>query len=410
MSYSDKRSGKGNYFLKNVRLETGFRYADGEITETQTDLFYIEIGDGKIKRIEANNARAEAIDAKGTLMLPAFRDMHTHLDKSLYGLPWKAVSGKGRTVKEMIALEQKIIPELLQTSIARSQKLIELLQSYGIGHARSHFNIEPTSGLRSLEHLQAALENKKDSFSAELVAFPQHGIYYTHTAPLMEEAARFNCVQFMGGLDPSSIDGSIEKPMDFIIQLALEHHKGIDIHLHETGPSGMKTIEYLINRVLENPELRGRTYISHAFVLGCMAEKEVERIAEKLADAKIGIATAMPYGSLVMPLPILWKYGVEVLVGNDNIQDHWGTLGSGNLLQKANLAAGLYGMETEWELSRLLKVATNNLLPLDDEGRRQWPKPGDWADMVFVDASCSAEAVSRVSPVRSLVHKGTMVF
>lgn len=398
-------------FFKNVRLETGFDYDDeNSITGTHTDLFVIEIENGLIKAIHANDPGIDGIDAKGLLMLPAFKDMHTHLDKSLFGLPWKAIPAKNRTVKDMIALEQEIIPGLLETSVVRSEQLIALLQSYGISYARSHFNIEPTSGFRSLEHLQKALEHKQSSFEAELVAFPQHGIYYTATAPLMQEAAQMDAVQFIGGLDPYSIDGSIEQPLDFMLQLALDNHKGIDIHLHERGVTGVKTIEYLVAKVLENPELGGKTYISHAYVLAFLEEREVQRLAERLAAAKVGIATALPYGNMTMPLPILWEKGVDVLVGNDNIQDHWGTLGSGNLLHKANLAAGLYGWETEWELSRLLKMATNGILPLDDEGQQQWPKPGDKARFVLVPASCSAEAVSRMAPVHSLVHDGIVVF
>lgn len=72
------------------------------------------------------------------------------------------------------------------------------------------------------------------------MAFPQHGVYYTNTAPLMKEVSQLKSVDFIGGLDPFSIDGSIEKQMDFIVQLALDNHKGIDIHLHETGESGIK--------------------------------------------------------------------------------------------------------------------------------------------------------------------------
>lgn len=40
------------------------------------------------------------------------------------------------------------------------------------------------------------MENKKDSFKAELVVFPQHGVYYTKSAPLMAEAAKLKKVGF----------------------------------------------------------------------------------------------------------------------------------------------------------------------------------------------------------------------
>ena len=98
------------------------------------------------------------------------------------------------------------------------------------------------------------------------------------------------------------------------------------------------------------------------------------------------------------------------MTGNDSIVDHWNTFGTGGVLHKANLAAQLYGNVTEFGLSRILKLATAGPLPLDDKGVQQWPKAGDDADLVFVDASCSAEAVSRISPVKSLVYKGNIVF
>lgn len=398
-----------SFVLRNVRLETGFEYEDGEVVHTKTERFNIEINDGKIKAVLPYKADTGAIDGKGFLMLPAFRDMHIHLDKTFYGLPWKAKSAKHRSVKDMIAYEQQIIPELLKTSVARTGKLIELMQSYGTNYARSHVNIDPTSGLDSLRHLQQALENKKDSFHAELVAFPQHGIYYTKSDGLMKEAAKMD-IDFIGGLDPTGIDGSIEKQMDFIVQLALDFNKGIDIHLHESGESGIKTINYLIDKVNENPVLKGKTFISHSFALAHLDKGKTEEAAEKLANARVGIASTIPFGGTIMPIPVLYKHGVDIVTGNDSIVDWWSTFGSGSILQKANLAAQLYGYRTEFDLSRILKLATHNILPLDDKGNQSWPKAGDVADMVLIDASCSAEAVSRVSPVKSLIHRGKIVF
>lgn len=408
MQFPYQLTAKGKYLLKNVRLETGFEYENEEVTGTKTDLFSIEIEDGKIKTVKPNEPAADAIDGKGFLMLPAFRDMHIHLDKTLYGLPWQALSPKRRTVKDMIAYEQEIIPELLKTSVGRAGQLISLLQHYGTHFARTHFNIDPTSGLQSLEHLELALEHKKDSFKAELVAFPQHGVYYTESAPLMKEAAQLKSVGYIGGLDPFSIDGSIEKVMDFTVQLALDHHKGIDIHLHETGESGIKTINYLIDKAIENPQLQGKAFVSHAFALAHLSPKETEKIAERLVAGKVGIASSVPFKGAVMPIPTLKKYGVKVLIGNDNVQDYWSTFGSGNMLQKANLIAELYGYATEFALSRALQFATQSILPLDDLGKQQWPKAGDEASIVLTSASCSAEAVSRMSEIEALMNDGNL--
>lgn len=400
--------GKGNYALKNVRLETGFEYSNDEIIGTKTDLFLIEIADGKIKKISQDQPDASAIDMEGLLMLPSFRDMHIHLDKTFYADEWRAVRRSGG-VKDMIALEQQILPDMLQTSTNKAEKLIELLQSYGSAFARSHVNIEPTSKLDSLRNLKVALEHKKDTFEAELVAFPQHGLYYTDSLPYMKEAAKMD-IDFIGGLDPATIDGAMERSIDTTIQLALDHAKGIDIHLHESGKTGLDTIRYLLAKVNENPTLKGKTYISHAFALGRLDNAQQESIAEELAAAQVGIISTVPFGGLVMPIPALLKHNVKIMTGNDSIVDHWSTMGTGSVLQKANLAAQLYGQVTEFGLSRMLKLATAGPVPLDDNGTQQWPKVGDDASLVLIEASCSAEAVSRMSPVRLLMYKGSIVY
>lgn len=400
---------KDRFTIKNARLETGFIYENEEVVQTKTALFNIEVADGKVMALLPADGSVEGYDAEGLLMLPAFKEMHIHMDKTFYGLPWQAHLKKNRSVKDMIRYEQQVIPELLKTSTKRSESLIELLQSKGTCFARSHVNIEPTSKLDSLVHLQRALENKKDSFSAELVIFPQHGLFYTDSVALMKEAAKMN-IDYIGGLDPYSIDGSIERSMDFVVQLALDHEKGIDIHLHEQGASGIKTISYLIDRVNENPQLKGKTFVSHAFALAGLKGKALQQMAESLANAKVGIISTIPFGRTIMPIPTLYKHGVDVRAGNDCIIDHWSTFGSGSVLQKANLMAQLYGYTTEFELSRSLKLATHNVLPLNDQGMQTWPKSGDQASFVLIDAACSAQAVSRISPVRSLVHKGQVVF
>ncbi|MET3026051.1 amidohydrolase [Flavobacterium sp. UW10123] len=397
-----------SYALKNVRLETGFEFEGEEVVATKTGLFSVEIENGKIKRIGPNGSGREEIDAKGMLMLPSFRDMHIHLDKTLYADKWRAVRRSGG-IKGMIALEQKTLPDMLKNSTYKAEKLIELLQSHGTGFARSHVNIEPTSKLDSLKNLEKALANKKNGFGAELVAFPQHGLYYTDSLPYMQEAAKME-IDFIGGLDPTNVDGSIQKTMDTTIQLALDNNKGIDIHLHESGKSGFDTIQYLIDKVNENPVLKGKTFVSHAFALAALDKVKQEEIAEKLAASQVGIISTIPFGGMIMPIPTLLKHGVNVMTGNDSIVDYWSTMGTGSVLQKANLAAQLYGQVSEFGLSRMLKLATAGPIPLDDKGIQQWPKAGDDADLVLVGASCSAEAVSRISPIKSLIYKGNIVF
>ena len=149
-----------HYLLRNVRLEEGFIREDDEIVATRTGRYDISVRDGKIDQLTPagqGDSTLPSWDAQDALLLPATQDMHIHLDKTFYGGPWQAPRPRqGKTIMDMIAREQVLIPQLLPHSQARAEGLIALLHAKGTTRARSHCNIDPVSGLQSLEHLQAA--------------------------------------------------------------------------------------------------------------------------------------------------------------------------------------------------------------------------------------------------------------
>lgn len=406
--------GARHYYLDNVLLETGFHYQEGEVVATRTALHCLEINNGKIVAVRANAVRPDAsltrVDAGGKLLLPAMRDMHIHLDKTFYGGPWRVQSRPaGTTIKQMIALEHRLLPELAPHTQERAGKLIDLLQSKGSSVARSHCNIEPVSGLKNLENLMAVLERRRSGFTCEIVAFPQHGLLLSKSESLMREAMQAGA-HYVGGLDPTSVDGDMEKSLDTMFQIAVDYDKGVDIHLHETSPAGMAAINYMIEQVEKTPQLKGKVTISHAFALATLTPPQVEEAAQRLAAQRISIASTVPIGTLHMPLKQLQDNGVFVMTGTDSVIDHWSPYGLGDMLEKANLYAQLYVRPGELALSRALAIATGNRLPLNDKGERVWPVEQDEASFVLVDASCSAEAVARISPRTATFHQGNVVW
>lgn len=288
-----------HYQLLNVCLEEGFEREGNEVIATRTALYDITINDGKFTAIDpagsTRNSDLANWDAQGLLLLPRTRDMHIHLDKTFYSGPWQAPRPRqGKTIMDMIAREQVLIPQLLPTSQARAEALIGLLQSKGSTKARSHCNIDPVSGLKSLEHLKLALANHPD-FDCEIVAFPQHGLLHSKVDGLMREAM-VPGVHYVGGLDPTNVDSAMQASLDAMFQIALD------------------------------------------------------------------------------------------------------------------LYAQLYRGSDEFGLSRALHIATGGILPLSNQGERQWPQVQDEASMMLVAASCSAEAVARIAPVHATFRRGTAVY
>jgi cytosine/adenosine deaminase-related metal-dependent hydrolase len=403
-----------HYLLANVRLEDGFVHDGDIVTATRTALHALEIKGGKIVALHAAGAvlptGLPVYQANGQLALPAMRDMHIHLDKTFYGGPWQApLPRQGKTILDMIAREETLLPQLLPTSQERAEALIGLLHSKGTTVARSHCNIDPVSGLKSLEHLKRALEKHSADFSCEIVAFPQHGLLHSKVDGLMREAMSMG-VEYVGGLDPTNVDGAMEKSLDAMFQIALDSGKGVDIHLHETSPAGVAAINRMIDTVEKNPALRDKVTISHAFALATLSPEALAETASRMAAQGMTIASSVPLGAMTMPLPQLSAKGVFVMTGTDSVYDHWSPFGRADMLEKANLYAQLYRGSDEFRLSRALAIATGGVLPLDDSGKRAWPKPGDSADFTLVPASCSAEAVARLPERSATFHRGRMVF
>lgn len=397
------------FWLINVLLEEGFMYDNNEVSGTKTDIYHLLIEDEKITKIEKGNPPQDGnkvIDAKGFLALPSFTEKHVHLDKTHFGGPWKA-STPFKSVGDRIKEEEEFLPKFLPKTVERAEKLLELITQNGVTHARVHCNVDPVIGLGNVERVITALENYKDKLTYELVAFPQHGLLRSNSIPIMKEAMK-NGVNIVGGLDPATIDNDIESSLNSLMEIAVEYSADVDIHLHDGGKLGMYTIKRL-TQLVEDAKWQGRVNISHVYCMGESSEKEVAEIAERLASLDISIATTVPIDVPAPQVPILYEKGVKVYIVNDNINDHWSPFGTGDMIQKASRMAERFGWIDEYSLTRALNFIADGKTPLDSKGNQVWPKVGDDANIVFADASCSAETIARRAKRNAVMFRGKIV-
>ncbi|WP_432760121.1 amidohydrolase [Lysinibacillus zambalensis] len=398
------------YWLKNVQLETGYQYLDGTVTGTETESFHVQVTAGKITDIVSVDKPLETIfpvkDAKNYLMLPSFRDMHVHLDKTYYGGPWKAPSIPMKGIFTRLEEEELLLPKLLPVATERAEKLLNLLTSKGSTHIRAHCNVDPVIGLKNLEATVRAVEAYKEKATVEIVAFPQHGLLRSDSVQLVREALR-NGASLVGGVDPATIDGDLEKSLQTVMELAVEANADIDLHLHDGGHLGIFTFKRLA-ALTQEAGWQGRVTISHALAFADISRAEVSEVAELLAKQGISIASSVPIGHTI-PIPLLQEKGVNVSLGVDSVMDHWSPFGKGDSLEKAGTLAERFGLSDERSLGQTLRYITGGITPLNKEGELAWPKVGDNADFVLVDASCSAEAVARRANRKAVVFAGNFV-
>lgn len=399
------------HWLKNVRLETGFTEENGQIVGTKTDIYNLRIEDDRIAEIK--DARSEFItelktyDCNGLLLLPSFEEAHIHLDKTYFGGSWHAVKPI-KSIFERIEEEKQILPGLLSTSEEQAEHILATILSHGSTHVRTHANIEHVSGLDRLVATKEALNSYSGKVSSEIVAFPQHGLLYSDSVDLMNQALNEGATH-VGGLDPNAVDGNLEKSLQTTFDLAVRHNAGIDIHLHESGEQGRQAIERLVELTAET-KLHDKVTISHAYWFAHAEHKEAEEMAERLAKLGISIVSTVPIGKTIMPLPMLYAKNVNVKLGTDSMTDHWSPFGNGDQLDKAGRLAELYGYSNEKGLAHLLQFITGGVTPLSEKGDQIWPKIGDKATFVLVNASCSAEAIARKSSREVVWFEGNRVY
>lgn len=402
---------KAIYWLKNVRLECGYQKERGKVIGTQTELAHLLIENGIIMKVVKdedfvrNDIHEE--DAGGLLLLPSFIEKHVHLDKTLMGDVWRACTPTSSVI-ERFENEKNVLPSIETSTSKRAEALLEILLASGSAHVRTHVDIYPEIGLQNLEQVQKALENYSNRLSSEIVAFAQHGLLRSKSTKLVREALR-NGAGIVGSVDPAVVDQNIEASLFELFELATEANAGIDLHLHDPGHLGTFTMKR-VAALTKQAGWEGRVAISHAFGLGDVAKEEAGELANMLADAGISIVTSVPINRNMPPVELLNERGVEVSVGNDNIFDVWSPLGTGDILERAGRLAERFKWIDEVSLSQTLKYITGGITPLDENGHQVWPKVGDAANLVCIDASCSAEAIARRSERKAVIYKGNIVY
>ena len=398
------------FWLTNALVESKYQVESDMVTGTKTDCCHLLIQDGKIaKIISASETISDDFpqkDVKQLLLLPSFTEKHCHLDKTLLGDEWRAVTPVNH-IYERLEIEKKILSSLKTTTQERAEKLLDIYLNAGVTHVRTHVDIYPEVGLKNLEEVQKALQTFEGKLSYEIVAFPQHGLLRTKAHDLVRESLRQGAT-LVGGVDPATVDGNIEKSLQDMVDLAVEGGAGIDLHLHDPDHLGVYTMKRLAVLTKE-AGLQGKVAISHAFGLGEISKAHAEEMAEILADAGISIITSVPIGRKFPPVGLLHKNGVHVSVGCDNIFDVWSPFGNGDILERASRLAEISGWADERSLSQTLGFITDGKTTLNNEGNQIWPKVGDEANIVFVEASCSAEAIARRSNRTATMFKGSVV-
>ena len=378
----------------------------------------IGIEDGRVAAIEAGlAAEAEEIDIGGRLVSPGFIETHIHLDKSCLLDRCKSVEGTlEEAISEVAKAKRNFQPDEVRE---RAVKTLEKCILQGTTHMRTHLEVDPVVGLRSLEGIQPLIDEYKWAIDLEICVFPQEGLLNNPgTDELMVEGLQRGC-HVVGGAPYTDSDppGQIDR----LFEMAREFDVDVDMHLDfGNTPEGM-TIEHVCNRT-EEFGWGGRVTVGHMTQLSTLEVPELERITRRLADVGVAV-TVLPSTDLylmgrhqdhnvmrgVVPIHKMLRHGVNCNLSSNNVLNPFTPFGDCSLIRMANLYANICQVgqiDDTIECFDMVTRRSAELLNLDDYG----VEVGRSADLVVIDNTDRQGAVAELSQPLMGIKRGHVTF
>jgi cytosine/adenosine deaminase-related metal-dependent hydrolase len=387
----------GSLLLRNVRPDgrasTDILIREGRIVDV-----------GSAATTEASSV--PVVDGEHALAVPGFVEAHTHLDKTLWGMPWHQHQA-GPSLIDRIENERRLRGVLGLDPARQSSR--QILQSIRMGttHIRTHVDIDTEIGLK---HFYGVLDTRAKLgryVDLEIVAFPQSGLGIRPGTFELLDRALSEGADVVGGIDPSVIDRDPVRHVDAVFQLAQKHGKPVDIHLHEPGELGAFAIELIVERT-RVLGMQGRVIVGHAFCLGMLDGETLAPLVDALAECQIAVMTTGPANRPCPPVKRLEASGVRLCSGSDGIRDTWGPYGNADMLERAMLLALRSGFRRDEELELALGIVTTGgarALGILDHG----VAPGCRGDLVLLAHETTAEAIVSRGPRVCVIKAGEVV-
>jgi len=361
------------------------------------------------------------IDAGGRLVVPPFTNIHMHIDKCLTGQWRKTWSEDGSP--ELIPNAAKVKARIKESEIQRNaSKVIQDSVAYGVLQLRAFCDVDSINRLKSIKILLKLREEFKRSIRMQLVAFPQEGIIRDpDTKELLREALELGA-DVVGGIPwLEKTKDAKEGHIDIVFQLAQEYNRDIHTLIDDNEDPSSTCIEYLAKKTIRE-RFHGRVSASHCRGrLSLSYDEYARRVFSLLKEARITVVEN-PHISLLIygrragyPKPRgitrvkeLVEAGVNVAIGQDDIDDPYYPFGRGDMLELALFMAHAAHMSSPREIEDVMKMITVNGARAMRE-RGYGLDVGKDASMVILNATTSHEALRRQSERSYVIKDGRLV-
>jgi cytosine/creatinine deaminase len=371
------------------------------------------VGDGAAKNVK------ERIDATGKLLLPAFVDIHIHLDKVL--IRDELNDHDGTLAGAISAIHERKRRYTEEDVRARARRVIELSVMHGCTRLRSHVDVDTIGGLIPLLGVQAAARDCIGLADLQTVAFPQEGILRDPGALALLEAALEAGADVVGGMPHWEHTRAEQlEHVRLCFELAVRFNKDVDMHVDETDDGSVRTLEMVADET-ERLGWQGRVTVGHVCSLAAADESYVHRVIGKCLQQGITVVSN-PVTNLVIQgradrglirrgttrVAELRQAGVNVAFGQDCVHDGFYPFGRGDMLEVALISAHATHLSSRADFDFALQALT-------EAPARSWRltdygiHPGARADLQLFSSPSWAEVLRLQKPPEHVWRAGREV-
>ena len=178
--------------------------------------------------------------------------------------------------------------------------------------------------------------------------------------------------------------------------------------LTDDAPDPAYDTTRMLAEAMRRHGLEGRGVACHARAVGHYAEDRQDALLELARAVGLGLVSDPHTGSIALPVERALARGVDVALGQDDIEDAYYPFGRHNLLEVAFLAAHLLDMRSAPQQEVLVDLVTTSaarVLGLPDYGLRD----GGPADLLVHDATRTVDLLAAHAPPRAVIRGGLLL-
>lgn len=297
-----------------------------------------------MERIYSNRTNIQAILRDSIFQKGGFVNSHSHLDRADTGTIEMLRTAQEKDVRNKWELVDDIKRNSTEGQIQdRMMRVIEEQIAQGVQVLGSFIDSDPIVGEKAMNAARKTRDVYKNDIKLIFMTQTLKGVLDRQAREWFERGAEW--ADIIGGL-PAKDVGYESEHLDVVLQTAKRLNKRVHVHVDQEGRPDERETELLIAKTKEHG-MKNKVTAIHAISIASQPKDYREWIYKELANLGISVVACptawmdrqrsealAPIHNSVTPFDEMYRYGIKVAIGTDNIRDIYSPWNNGDLLEE----------------------------------------------------------------------------